>query len=187
MKVLKSAVLSAAALTTTLATTMVLLPAVGHAQSSNPITAALKASLQRSSHIMAAAAEQMPADKYSFKPTAGSRTFGGLVLHIGNANRAACHWLTGAPAAPKNDLTPSSPKAQLVASLKSSFDYCDGALGNFNDSKLSDRVPFFGGRTLSVAASVLLLTDDWADHYSQEAAYLRANGMLPPTAHHGQP
>ena len=183
MKVLKSARLSAAVLT--MAT--VLLPAVGHAQSSNPVTTALKASLERSSHNMAAAAEKMPADKYSFKPTAGSRTFGALVLHISNGNRAACHWLTGAAAAPKNDLTATSPKAQLVASLKSSFDYCSQVLENFNDSKLSDQVPFYGGRTISTASSVLALSDDWADHYSQEAAYLRANGMLPPTARHGQP
>ncbi|MGH7134463.1 MAG: DinB family protein, partial [Pirellulales bacterium] len=143
MKVLKSTTLSLAVLTTTI----ILLPAVGRAQSSNPVTVALKASLQRFSHIMAAAADQMPADKYNFKPTAGSRTFGGLVLHIGNSNRMACHWLTGAPEAAKNNLTPNSPKAELVASLKSSFDYCSRSLENFNDSKLSDQVPFFGGRT----------------------------------------
>lgn len=183
MKVLKSAKLSVAVLTIAI----FLLPAVGRAQSSNPVTDALKTSLQRSSHKMAAAAEQMPADKYNFKPTAGSRTFGGLVLHIGNSNRMACHWLTGAPEAAKNNLTASSPKADLIASLKESFDYCGKSLETFNDSKLSGQVPFYGGRTMSAAASVLALSDDWADHYSQEAAYLRANGMLPPTAHHGQP
>lgn len=183
MKVLQSATLSFAVLITIL----VLLPAIGRAQSSNPVTDALKASLQRSSRNMAAAAEEMPAEKYNFKPTAGSRTFGGIVLHIGNANRMACHWLTGAPEAAKNTLTPSSPKAELVASMKSSFDYCSKALENFNDSKLNDKVPFFGGRTMSAAASVLALAGDWDDHYSQEAAYLRANGMLPPTARHGKP
>ena len=183
MKVLKSATLSVAVLTIAI----VLLPAVGRAQSANPITDALKESLQRASSNMAAAAEEMPAEKYNYKPTAGSRTFGGIVLHIGNANRMACHWLTGAPEAPKNNLTATSPKDQLVASLKSSFDYCSKALENFNDSKLSNQVPFFGGRTMSAAASVLALAGDWDDHYSQEAAYLRANGMLPPTAHHGKP
>ena len=183
MKTLRSAIPFSVAL----AMATVMLPAVGQAQSSNPVTTALKASLQRSSRNMVAAAEKMPADKYSFKPTAGSRTFGGIVLHIGNSNRGACHWLTGAAEAPKNNLTPESPKAQLVASLQSSFDYCRQALENFNDSKLSGQVPFYGGRTVSAVASVLALSDDWADHYSQESAYLRANGILPPTAHHGQP
>src|SRR6185503_1448915 len=183
MKVLKPTALLVAVLTTI----VVMLPAVGWAQSSNPVTDALKDSLQRSSRNMAAAAEEMPAEKYNYKPTAGSRTFGGIVLHIGNANRMACHWLTGAPEAVKNSLTASSPKAELIASLKSSFDYCNKSLENFNDSKLNDKVPFFGGRTMTAAASILALTGDWDDHYSQEAAYLRANGMLPPTAHHGKP
>lgn len=183
MKVLKYAIPSTAAL----AMAMVLLPVVGRAQSSNPVTTALKDSLQRSSQKMIAAAEQMPADKYSFKPTAGSRTFGGIVLHIANSNRGVCHSLTGAAEAPKSDLTDNSPKAQLVASLKSSFDYCSQALENFNDSKLSGQVPAYGGRMVSAAASVIALSNDWADHYSQEAAYLRANHMLPPNAHHGEP
>ena len=124
MKVLRPTALLVAVLTTI----VVLLPAVGWAQSSNPVTDALKASLQRSSRNMAAAAEEMPAEKYSFKPTAGSRTFGGIVLHIGNANRMVCHWLTGAPEAAKNSLTASSPKAELIASMKSSFDYCNKSL-----------------------------------------------------------
>lgn len=183
MKMLKPAILSAAVLTIAFA----LLPAIGQAQTSNPVTAALKSSLQRSSRVMVEAAEKMPADKYSFKPTAGSRTFGALVLHIGNSNRFACHALTGVAAAPKSDLTAGSPKEQLIASLKSSFDYCSQALENFSDSKLNNQVPFFGGRTVSAASFVITLTSDWADHYSQEAAYLRANGMLPPNAHGGQP
>lgn len=183
MKMLKPA-----ALTAVLAMIVFLLPAAGHAQSaSNPVTTALKAYMAHSSRIMAEAAEKMPADKYSFQPTAGSRTFGALVLHIGNANRHACQWLTGAAAAPKSDLNAKSPKAELVASLKSSFAYCSRSLDSLNDSKLGDQVPFFGGRTLTVASSVLELAGDWSDHYGQEAAYLRANGMLPPTAHHGQP
>lgn len=167
--------------------TAALSPAVAQTQTANPVTTALKAYLQHSSHVMAAAAEEMPADKYSYRPTAGSRSFAELVLHIGNANRMACHWLSGAPAAAKSTLTAASSKDQLVASLKDSFNYCSNSLNNLNDSKLANQVPFFGGRKLTVAASVLELAGDWSDHYSQEAAYLRANGMMPPTAHHGKP
>jgi hypothetical protein len=29
---------------------------------------------------------------------------------------------------------------------------------------------------------MISITDDWADHYSTQAAYLRLNGILPPTA-----
>lgn len=181
MKMLKYATVSAVALG------MAMLPGMGQAQSKNPVTTAMKASLQRSSQIMVAAAEKMPADKYSFQPTAGSMTFGHLILHIGTANRISCHLLTGAAAAPRPHLTATSPKAKLVAQLKSSFAYCSKALAGFNDSKLGEQLPFFGGHKVSAARWVLVITNDWADHYSQEAAYLRQNGMLPPTAHHGKP
>ena len=32
------------------------------------------------------------------------------------------------------------------------------------------------------ATAILITVADWADHYSQEANYLRLNGILPPTA-----
>jgi len=72
-----------------------------------------------SSRIMTAAAEKMPADKYSFRPIAGSLTFGALVLHISNSNRGAFHSLTCSTAARKDNLTADSPKAELAASLQS--------------------------------------------------------------------
>lgn len=181
MKKFKLAMLSA------IAVAVVLVPVAGQAQTSNPVTAAFMASLNRSSKIMVAAAEKMPASKYSFQPTAGSMTFGHLILHIGMANRMSCHMLTGAPAAPKVDLNFGSPKAKLVAQLKESFAYCRTVLAKFNDSELGEMHPFFGGHKASGATWVLVITEDWADHYSQEAAYLRRNGMLPPTAHHGKP
>lgn len=175
------------AMASAVAASMCLLPIAGQAQSSNPVTSALLATLHRSSGIMAKAAEEMPANKYSFQPTPGSMTFGHLILHIGMANRMSCHMLTGAPAAPKVDLNYGSPKAKLVAQLKESFAYCDKVLANFNDSKLGEMRPFFGGRKVTAATWILVISNDWADHYSQEAAYLRRNGMLPPTAHHGKP
>jgi hypothetical protein len=33
-----------------------------------------------------------------------------------------------------------------------------------------------------MAAAMFITVGDWADHYSQEANYLRLNGILPPTA-----
>jgi hypothetical protein len=38
------------------------------------------------------------------------------------------------------------------------------------------------GMNLTRASAVLITVGDWADHYSQEANYLRLNGVLPPTA-----
>ncbi|MGH9476040.1 MAG: DinB family protein [Terriglobales bacterium] len=153
------------------------------AQSSSPVADAVRASVHHAGQTMLAAAKEMPANKYSYKPTAGSMTFGRLVLHIGQSNAFTCHAIAGGTSMAKTTLTPTSPKDELVAYLQKAFNYCDTALANLTDSDLSAEKPFFGGRKVSQAALLFALTDDLADHYSQQAAYLRKNGMLPPSAH----
>ncbi|MGH9480743.1 MAG: DinB family protein [Terriglobales bacterium] len=159
-----------------------LAPLAAAAQTANPVSASLKRSLTTHTRTMVAAAEAMPAEKYSFKPTPESMSFGQLILHVATSNQAMCQWISGAAAAPKPTLTPTSPKDDLVTLLKGSFDYCTQAFSSLDDSKLGSEVPAFGGRTASQAALMMALSDDWADHYSQQAAYLRLNGLLPPTA-----
>jgi len=69
-----------------------------------------------------------------------------------------------------------------VAGLKASFEYCSTALDKVDDSKLGDQMMLFGNRPFSRAAVLIVLSDDWYDHYGAEATYLRLNGILPPTA-----
>ena len=66
--------------------------------------------------------------------------------------------------------------------MKESFQFCETALAKLDDSGLSAQVPFFGEDKVSRATAVLAATEDWADHYSQLAIYMRLNGLLPPTA-----
>jgi hypothetical protein len=47
---------------------------------------------------------------------------------------------------------------------------------------LSQRAAKNGGRQGPRAFALIALTNDWADHYSAAAMYLRLNGLLPPTA-----
>ncbi len=51
-----------------------------------------------------------------------------------------------------------------------------------DDSKLGETIEVFGGRQAPRAFALIALTNDWADHYSAAAMYLRLNGLLPPTA-----
>src|SRR2546429_5700051 len=48
-------------------------------------------------------------------------------------------------------------------------------------SKLGDQMMLFGNRPFSRAAVLIILSDDWYDHYGAQATYLRLNGILPPT------
>ncbi len=73
-------------------------------------------------------------------------------------------------------------KDALVARLKESFQFCESAFAKLDDSNLSAPIQLFGPNPFSLASAMMITVGDWADHYSQEANYLRLNGVLPPTA-----
>jgi hypothetical protein len=147
----------------------------------NPVSAAVKAQLPRFSKNMVAAAEAMPADKFNFKPTPEMNSFAHLVMHIAQSNNGLCSKISDTPA-PDAKLADTDPKDKLVAGLKASFDYCASALEKVDDSKLGDQMMLFGNRPFSRGAVLIILSDDWYDHYGAQATYLRLNGILPPTA-----
>jgi len=148
----------------------------------NPVSTVVKESLPRQQKNLVAAAEEMPADKYDFKPTPQQMSFGKLVMHITESNNYLCAKISDTPAPKSEELKETDGKDKLVAALKASFDFCSTALAKVDDSKLGDTVELYGGRKGPRAFAMFALTNDWADHYSAAATYLRLNGMLPPTA-----
>jgi len=153
------------------------------AQDKNPVSTVVKESLPRQQKNLVAAAEEMPAEKYSYKPTEQQMEFGHLVLHVLQTNNYLCSKIGDMPevkaAVP---LKESDGKDKLVAGLKASFDFCTTALSKVEDSKLGDEVELFGGRKGSRALAMFILTNSWADHYGAAAMYLRLSGLVPPTA-----
>lgn len=147
----------------------------------NPVVWSAKLLYERDSKNMIAAAEEMPADKYSYHPTPDQWTFAKVVSHIAQSNGGLCGALSGTPAPTALTVSDTAPKADLVAALKASFDFCGPVLDGLTDTKLGEPVTLLH-RTMPRATALVLLPVDLADHYSQMAAYLRLNGMLPPSA-----
>jgi len=147
----------------------------------NPVTTMVKSQLTRYEKNMVAAADSMPTEKYGFKPTPEMNSFGHVVMHIAQSNYFLCAKISG-QTAPEFKLTDADGKDKLVAGLKASFEYCSTALAGVDDSKLSDPLTLFGNRQTSRAGALIILSDDWYDHYAGQAIYLRLNGILPPTA-----
>lgn len=147
----------------------------------NPVSTAVKGQLPRFSKNMVAAAELMPAEKYAFKPSPEMNSFGHVVMHIAQSNNFLCSKISGI-APPDVKLADTDGKDKLVAALKASFDYCATALEKVDDSKLGDQFLLFGNHPFSRAGALIILSDDWYDHYGAQAIYLRLNGILPPTA-----
>jgi len=151
-------------------------------QTTNPVTTVVKEILPRQQRNLIAAAEEMPADKFGFKPTPPQMSFATLIIHIAESNNYLCSKIGDVPEPKSPELKEADGKEKLVTALKASFDFCNSALAKVDDSKLGDTVELFGGRRGPRAFAMFALTNDWADHYGAAAMYLRLNGLLPPTA-----
>jgi uncharacterized damage-inducible protein DinB len=150
--------------------------------SASPVADALRSAEQRAGRNLVAAAEEMPAAKYGFKPTPAQLTFAAVLGHLAKGNDFLCSRIGGVDAPKRTDVAKDAPKDKLVARLRESFQFCETALAKVDDKDLGGKVPFFGDRQVSRAEAMLAAAEDWADHYSQLAIYLRLNGHLPPTA-----
>ena len=164
------------------------LPAAARAQqqmaapsASGPTVAAAQMLLERYGGNLVAAAREMPADKYGYKPTPQQMSFGEVVSHLAEANNMFCAHASDLPV-PAKVPEATAPKDELVAALEKSFAFCKDAVAKVEESKLSDQVTLFGERKASRAAVLMVQTGDMFDHYSQMSIYLRLNGLLPPTA-----
>lgn len=152
---------------------------------SNPVTNTVRQLVQRYQRNVIGAAEAMPAEKYGYHPTDGQISYAKLMSHIAESNFFLCSRIGDLPA-PDTKVDEKDGKEKIVTALQASFDFCGQALQKVDDSKLGDQVQMFGGRQQPRAAALIALTNDFADHYSAAAGYLRLNGILPPSAQQQQ-
>ena len=157
-----------------------------------PITGVFRGRTMALQRNLALAFDSIPESKFSYKPTPVQLTIGFIAQHLTNDNYLFCNQFGDKKATrpDKETATPDSvkaswPKADLVASLKESFAFCEQAFAQLDDAKLADNITMtFGGQSRQAPRAQMVLGHvvDMADHYSQIANYMRLNGMLPPTA-----
>jgi uncharacterized damage-inducible protein DinB len=151
------------------------------ATTTNPVVSTVRQLEERQSKNLIGAADEMPADKYSYHPTAEQMSFAHLVIHVIESNNNNCARIAGEQ--PREvKLAESDSKDVLTKALKDSFAYCEQVLAKADDSGLGTVVALPGGRTVTRAAVLIYLATGWADHYAGAAMYLRLNGLLPPSA-----
>lgn len=146
----------------------------------SPVADAFRANVKRVAKRLILSAEEMPAEKYAYKPTKAQMTFGEVVAHLAEENDELCSVIGGQPAPKRPAMAATDTKAHLVARLEETFAFCDQALAKLDDSRLGQ--PIGAGDSESLALVLINAVGHYADHYSQAAIYLRLNGLLPPTA-----
>jgi uncharacterized damage-inducible protein DinB len=160
------------------------LSTTGHAQT-NADAVSLQAevlkdwtSLKDTMHKIAA---EMPADKYTFKPTDGQQTFGERTVHVATSNVYFLGLLGGTAPKPTIDPKATSKEAALKA-LDDSFDYGIAILKQQTDQSLMQSVPSapkFMGPSSRARVMSFLAGHTW-DLYGQMVVYLRLTGHVPP-------
>jgi uncharacterized damage-inducible protein DinB len=110
-------------------------------------------------------------------------SFGEFAIHIASANVYYCRRL-GATAPVPAWAKPTAPKAELLKLLDETFEYCAPVLARLTDVSLAEKAaPMPNGAETGTRAKALLdLIAGLDHHYGQAAAYLRMNGIVPPTA-----
>lgn len=121
-----------------------------------------------------AAAEVMPADRYTFKLAPEQMEFGQWINHSTERNYVDCSTLREEPnPMPKAETDLLTSKADIVEHLKASFEYCDAAFATLDDQKiLSSR---------EMVTAFLHTTVHNNEIYGNVVGYLRANDIVPPS------
>ena len=156
--------------------------AVAQGAAKDPVASSLRQLEQRSQGNSTGAVEAMPADKFSYKPTADQMTFAHLVVHMIGFNNSICSKAADVPAPKVEESKETDSKDNLVSALKASYTFCSEALSKMDDSKLGEEVDLFGGHKAPRAMAALIAASGWSDHYAAAAMYLRLNGITPPSA-----
>jgi hypothetical protein len=125
------------------------------------------------------AAEKMPEADYGFKATPDVRPFGQLVAHVADSQMRGCSAVKGEKVSP--NAASKTSKADLVAALKESFDYCDGAYDSLTDASATQMVATFRGQRSKLAALYGNVSHD-NEMYGTIAVYMRLKGLVPPSS-----
>lgn len=151
------------------------------AQGPNPLTTDAKLMWNSVKTNIQRAAEKMPEEHYSFQPTAEVRTFGQIVGHIADGNFMICAAANDEKRDPPNVEKTKTTKADLVAALKESSDYCDAAFAAMTDAKAAGMVKFFGRERTRLSVFNFNTGHDF-EHYGNLVTYMRIKGIVPPSS-----
>ncbi|HEU4725036.1 MAG TPA: DinB family protein [Candidatus Eisenbacteria bacterium] len=127
-------------------------------------------------------AQAVPAEKYTWRPAEGVRSFSEAFLHAAGGNYFLTSF-TGAKIPEGIDLktfeTSTTKKEEVIAALKKSMEHAKSVANGMTDGDLDTNVKWFLGEASK--REILFVTASHAhEHLGQLIAYARMNGITPP-------
>jgi len=126
-----------------------------------------------------AAADRMPAENYSFQTVPAVRTFAQMIAHVADGQILMCGVVKGERVTP--GAAAKTTKSELVAALKTSFDYCDPIYASMTDAAGIARVKWARWDMTKLGLLNWNISHD-NEMYGIIAAFLRIKGLVPPSS-----
>ena len=126
------------------------------------------------------AAEKMPEENYSFKPTPEMRSYGALIGHIIDAQYSFCSAVKGEKKGVNAEKSITA-KADLVKAMNDSVSYCDAVYNEMTDAAAAGKLKLFGRDWTKLGVLEFNVVHD-NEEYGYLSVYLRLKGIVPPSS-----
>jgi uncharacterized damage-inducible protein DinB len=127
-------------------------------------------------------ANVLPADKFTWHPSADSRSFAEVFLHVSGERYGILSLMGAAPPAGFDGKTfekSTTDRAQVVEELSKSWEFTQKAINGMTNADFAKLLPKLGPQA-NAGDVVYILVTDAHEHLGQSVAYARANGIVPP-------
>jgi hypothetical protein len=125
------------------------------------------------------AAQEMPEENYSFRTVPPVRTFAEMIAHVADAQVLMCAVVKGEKATA--NAGSKKTKAELVAALQYSFDYCDPVYASMTDAAAAAPVRWARWDMSKLGLLNWNISHD-NEMYGIIGAFLRIKGLVPPSS-----
>lgn len=144
----------------------------------DPLSTEARQAWARTIGNVVAAAEKMPDEGYSYKPSPESMSYRDLVAHTADSAMGVCSGFNGER---KNaGAAQMQSKADLVGAMKAAQAECEKAYGSLTDAKAGEMIAGRGGNRTRL--STLWGNTVHIEHeYAQMAVHLRVKNVVPPS------
>jgi uncharacterized damage-inducible protein DinB len=127
-------------------------------------------------------ANAIPADKFTWRPSADSRSFAEVFLHVAG-ERYGILGLMGATAPAGFDRKTfeksTTDRAKIVDELNKSWEFTQKTINDMTNAEFAKLLPKLGPQA-NAGDVIYILVADAHEHLGQVVAYARVNGIVPP-------
>ena len=127
-------------------------------------------------------ANAVPADKFTWRPSADSRSFAEVFLHVAGERYGILGLMGTAPPAGFDGKTfekSTTDRARIVEELNKSWEFAQKAINGMSNADFAKLLPKLGPQA-NAGDVIYILVADAHEHLGQSVAYARENGIVPP-------